>query len=141
MPWPIGVLLAAKHLSVAVPGGTWNDFSDTDGIDAEVLQSVKLAFDGKTLIHPSQIAPANAAFSQSTVALSEAHAILAAFAVLDHADVGVINLGEKMVERLHLAQADRMLARQAAIEAPQAIGVSCAFATASKTESNSLRRL
>lgn len=121
MPWPIGVLLAAKHLSVAVPGGTWNDFSDTDGIDAEVLQSVKLAFDGKTLIHPSQI--------------------VAAFAVLDHADVGVINLGEKMVERLHLAQADRMLARQAAIEAPQAIGVSCAFATASKTESNSLRRL
>ena len=74
MPWQDAyVLLAAKHLSVAVPGRAWNDFSDTDGFDAEVLQSVKLAFDGKTLIHPSQI--------------------VAAFAVLDHADDGVINLG------------------------------------------------
>ena len=76
-----------------------------------------MAFDGKTLIHPSQIAPANAAFSPSAAALEEARAIVAAFELPRHAGAGVINLEGRMVERLHLAQAQRLLSLQAAIEA------------------------
>lgn len=117
VPWLMDIVLTAKHRGVAVLDGVWNDFSDTAGFDAEALQAVKMAFDGKTLIHPSQIAPANAAFSPSAAALGEARAIVAAFALPEHAGAGVINLGGKMVERLHLAQAQGLLARQAAIDA------------------------
>ncbi|MDB5828460.1 MAG: CoA ester lyase [Variovorax sp.] len=117
MPWLMSIVLTAKRRGVAVLDGVWNDFSDPAGFDVEARQSVKMAFDGKTLIHPSQIAPANAAFSPSAAALAEARAIVGAFAQPEHAGAGVINLDGKMVERLHLAQAERLLARQAAIEA------------------------
>ncbi|MNY59231.1 (3S)-malyl-CoA thioesterase [compost metagenome] len=76
-----------------------------------------MAFDGKTLIHPTQIGPANAAFSPSGSAVSEARDIVAAFAREEHAGAGVINLNGKMVERLHLAQAQRLLAVRSAIDA------------------------
>lgn len=117
MPWLMGVVLSAKRHGVCVLDGVWNDFADTAGFDAEALQSSRMAFDGKTLIHPSQIAPANAAFSPSAAALEEARAIVAAFELPRHAGAGVINLEGRMVERLHLAQAQRLLSLQAAIEA------------------------
>ena len=117
LPWLMSSVLTAKRRGVAVLDGVWNDFADTAGFEVEALQSVKMAFDGKTLIHPSQIAPANSAFSPSAAALAEARAIVGAFAQPEHAGAGVINLEGKMVERLHLAQAERLLAKQAAIEA------------------------
>ncbi len=117
MPWLMNVVLNARRHGVCVLDGVWNDFADTAGFDAEALQSARMAFDGKTLIHPSQIAPANAAFSPSAAALEEARAIVAAFELPRHAGAGVINLEGRMVERLHLAQARRLLAMQAAIEA------------------------
>ncbi len=117
VPWLMGVVLSAKRHGVCVLDGVWNDFADTAGFDAEALQSSRMAFDGKTLIHPSQIAPANAALSPSAAALEEARAIVAAFELPRHAGAGVINLEGRMVERLHLAQAQRLLAMQAAIEA------------------------
>jgi citrate lyase subunit beta/citryl-CoA lyase len=70
-----------------------------------------MGFDGKTLIHPAQIAPALEAFSPSREAVAEAEAIRAAFALPENAAKGVISLDGKMVERLHLAQAERLLAR------------------------------
>jgi len=70
-----------------------------------------MGFDGKTLIHPAQIDPANAAFSPSEEAVAEAQAIRAAFALPANCDRGVISLDGKMVERLHLEQAERLLSK------------------------------
>ncbi|QFZ83999.1 CoA ester lyase [Variovorax paradoxus] len=117
MPWLMGVVLTAKRSGVRALDGVWNDFSDAAGFEVEARQSVKMAFDGKTLIHPTQIGPANAAFSPSESAVSEARDIVAAFAREEHAGTGVINLNGKMVERLHLAQAQRLLAVRSAIDA------------------------
>ncbi len=115
LPWLMSVVLAAKRHGTDVLDGVWNDFGDRAGFDSEVLQSVRMGFDGKTLIHPSQVDPANAAFTPSEAAIADAQAIVAAFARLEHAAAGVINLDGRMVERLHLEQATRLLARLDAI--------------------------
>jgi citrate lyase subunit beta/citryl-CoA lyase len=76
-----------------------------------------MGFDGKTLIHPSQIEAANHAFLPSPEALAEARAVANAFARPENAGKGVIALDGKMVERLHLAQAEKLLAKAAAVGA------------------------
>jgi citrate lyase subunit beta/citryl-CoA lyase len=115
MPWLMQVVLVARRRGVCVLDGVWNDFGDTAGFDAEARQSVKMAFDGKTLIHPTQIAPANRIFSPAPEAIEEAKRIVAAFELPEHAGKGVINLAGKMVERLHRDQAARLLALHASI--------------------------
>jgi len=117
LPWLMNVVLAAKRHGVCVLDGVWNDFADRTGFDAEVLQSAKMAFDGKTLIHPCQVEPANQAFSPSMTLVLEARAIVTAFAREENAGAGVINMGGKMVERMHLEQARRVLAIHEAIQA------------------------
>ncbi|HOA94607.1 MAG TPA: CoA ester lyase [Quisquiliibacterium sp.] len=117
VPWLMNVVLAAKRHGVCVLDGVWNDFSDTAGFDAEALQGMKMAMDGKTLIHPTQIGPANRIFSPSEAAVADARRIVEAFRQPEHAGKGVINLGGKMVERLHLAQAERLLSIADAIAA------------------------
>ena len=74
-----------------------------------------MGFDGKTLIHPAQIAPAETAFSPSPAALAEAERIVAAFALPENAGKGAIGLDGRMVELLHCAQAERLLAKAAMI--------------------------
>ena len=70
-----------------------------------------MGFAGKTLIHPAQIEAALKAFSPSAEAIAEAETIRSAFALPENSDKGVISINGKMVERLHLAQAERLLAR------------------------------
>ena len=70
-----------------------------------------MGFDGKTLIHPAQIEPANAAFAPDAAALAEAARIIEAFARPENAGRGVIQIDGRMVERLHLEQAKRLVAR------------------------------
>ncbi|ESH95071.1 MULTISPECIES: CoA ester lyase [unclassified Cupriavidus] len=115
LPWLMQAVLTAKRHGVDILDGVWNDFGDQAGYAAELTQSVRMAFDGKTLIHPSQIDAANAAFAPSAQQVAEAGRIVAAFAADAHANAGVINLDGKMVERLHLEQASRLLARHEAI--------------------------
>ena len=67
-----------------------------------------MGFDGKTLIHPAQIAPAREAFSPSAEEVAQAQAIVDAFAA--DPTKGVIQIDGRMVERLHLAQAEKLLA-------------------------------
>ena len=117
LPWLMQVVLVAKRHGLCVLDGVWNDFSDQAGFDQEAAQSVKMGFDGKTLIHPTQIAPANRFFTPHPDAVAEARRIVAAFAEPGNAGKGVINLAGKMVERLHLAQAEKLLAVVEAIEA------------------------
>ncbi|UZN51291.1 CoA ester lyase [Cupriavidus cauae] len=131
MPWLMQAVLAAKRYGVDILDGVWNDFGDQAGYAAELTQSVRMAFDGKTLIHPSQIDAANAAFAPSAQQVAEAERIAAAFAANENADAGVINLDGRMVERLHLEQALRLLARHRAIvQAEQRRGGAAATATA-----------
>ncbi|MGY2488976.1 HpcH/HpaI aldolase/citrate lyase family protein [Cupriavidus sp. CP313] len=120
LPWLMSVVLAARRHGVAVLDGVWNDFADQAGFGREVEQSVKMAFDGKTLIHPSQVEPANQAFAPSALAVEAARQIVGAFAAPEHAGAGVINLNGRMVERLHLEQATRLLALHDAIQARNA---------------------
>jgi len=76
-----------------------------------------MGFDGKSLIHPAQVEAANRAFAPSPQALTEARAVKDAFALAENAGKGVIALDGRMVERLHLAQAEKLLAKAAAIGA------------------------
>lgn len=115
-PWLMHIVLCAKRHGVCVLDGVWNDFADQAGFAAEAAESVKMAFDGKTLIHPTQIGPANEAFSPSATAVADARRIVAVFARTENAGAGVVNLDGKMVERLHLAQAQALLAIHDAIE-------------------------
>jgi citrate lyase subunit beta/citryl-CoA lyase len=110
-PWLMQMVLAARAGGLDVLDGVSNDFRDLDAFSRECAEGAAMGFDGKTLIHPAQIEPANVAFSPSEAALAEAQKIVAAFAQPDNAQKGVIALDGKMVERLHLAQAERLLAK------------------------------
>jgi len=110
-PWLSQMVLAARAGGLDVLDGVGNDFRNLDAFALECAEGAGMGFDGKTLIHPSQIEPALKAFSPSGEAIAEAEVIKAAFALPENADKGVISISGKMVERLHLAQAERLLAR------------------------------
>lgn len=118
-PYLAQMVMAARAGGLDILDGPRNDFKDLDGFAAECAEAAAMGFDGKTLIHPSQITAANAAFAPSAAALAEAEAIRTAFAASENAGKGVISLDGRMVERLHLAQAETLLARAAAIKDSQ----------------------
>ena len=93
--------------------GVWNDFRDQSGFERETLQGMKMGFDGKTLIHPGQVEPANRIFSPSPEAVEDARRIVAVFSDPQHAASNVLNLDGRMVERLHYEQSLRLLALHA----------------------------
>ncbi len=108
-------VLAARAHGVGVLDGVFNDLADAEAFEAECRQGRAFGFDGKTVVHPRQIGPANAIFGPAEGEIAEAKAIVAAFAMQENAGRGVIALGGRMVERLHLAMAEDLLARAAAI--------------------------
>lgn len=101
---------AARAHGIAILDAVCNDFADLDRFAAEAAQGRRFGCDGKTLIHPAQIAPANIAFGPSTEEVARAAAVVAAFAEADSAALGAIRLDGRMVERLHLRDAERTLA-------------------------------
>lgn len=111
VPWLMQIVLGARAGGLDALDGVSNDFSDMKAFAAECAQGRDMGFDGKTLIHPAQIAPANAAFSPSEGEVQDALAIRAAFTLPQNAASGVIQLDGRMVERLHLEQAERVLAK------------------------------
>jgi citrate lyase subunit beta/citryl-CoA lyase len=113
-PWLMQMVLAARAGGIDVLDGVSNDFRDLDAFARQCGEAAAMGFDGKTLIHPAQIEPANAAFSPAPEAMAEAQAIISAFALPENAGKGVISLGGRMVERLHLAQAEKLLAKATA---------------------------
>ena len=86
IPWFMTIIAAARANGLAVLDGVYNAFRDTEGFAAECAQAAELGFDGKTLIHPSQIDAANAAFTPSEAEYDRARRIVAAFA--DPANLG-----------------------------------------------------
>lgn len=104
-------VLAARAHGRAVLDGVHLDIADTDGFAAACRQGRDLGFDGKTLIHPSQIAGANAAFSPSAEDLARARRIVAAHAEAAAQGRGVTLLDGRLVEVLHVQEALRLIAR------------------------------
>ncbi|PWJ80083.1 citrate lyase subunit beta/citryl-CoA lyase [Pseudaminobacter salicylatoxidans] len=115
MPWLMQMVLAARAGGIDILDGVSNDFRDLDAFSADCAQALAMGFDGKTLIHPAQIDPAEAAFSPSGEALAEARKIVTAFTLPENAGKGAIALDGRMVELLHRAQAERLLAKAAMI--------------------------
>lgn len=113
-PWLALTVATARAEGLAAIDGVFNRFADTAGFEAECAQGRLYGFDGKSLIHPSQIAGANAAFGASEAEVAHARAVVAAFAAPEAAGKGAIQIDGQMVERLHLAQAERVLAQHAA---------------------------
>ncbi|WP_033926621.1 HpcH/HpaI aldolase/citrate lyase family protein [Sphingomonas sp. 35-24ZXX] len=108
---------AARAHGVAVLDGVCNEFRDLDVFEAEARQGLTFGFDGKTLIHPDQIAPCNAVFSPSEDELAWANAVIAAFALPENAGKGAIRVEGRMAELLHLEQAHQQVAIAQAITA------------------------
>ncbi|GAB5486630.1 MAG: CoA ester lyase [Parasphingorhabdus sp.] len=110
-------IMAARAYDLNVIDSVYNDFKDPDGLAVECEQARKYGFDGKSLIHPSQIEIANRVFAPSTKKIKEANAIILAFDDPANHGKGVIVVDGKMTEILHLDQAKQTIAMADAIAA------------------------
>ncbi|TDG12412.1 CoA ester lyase [Seongchinamella unica] len=113
-------LAAARAFGLVAIDGVFNDFRDPEGLAAACEQGRLLGFDGKSLIHPAQLETANRVFAPEPGAVAQAQIIVEAFALEENQGKGVIQVNGKMVELLHLEQAQQLLAIARAIEAVNA---------------------
>ena len=112
-------LLAAKAEGVIIIDGVYNAYLDDEGLAAECAQGRDMGFDGKSLIHPAQVAIANAAFSPSEDEIDLARRQIAAFDEAMATGQGVAVVDGRIVENLHVATARDLLAKAEAIAALQ----------------------
>jgi citrate lyase subunit beta / citryl-CoA lyase len=110
------LLLAARAHGLAALDGVHLDLADEDGFVAACRQGRAFGFDGKTLIHPKQIEPANAAFAPTQPELARAKRVVAAVAEAQAQGTGIVLLDGRLIEELHAAEARRILAIAKAIE-------------------------
>ncbi|MGJ4940850.1 HpcH/HpaI aldolase/citrate lyase family protein [Bradyrhizobium sp. HKCCYLS1011] len=110
-------ILAARAHGLEILDGPYSDFGNADGFAQECIQARDLGFDGKTLIHPSQIDTCNAIFTPPAQEVAEARKIIAAFDLPENAARGAIQIDGRMVERLHADMARRTIAIADAIAA------------------------
>jgi citrate lyase subunit beta/citryl-CoA lyase len=108
-------LLAARAYGISILDGVYLDLADADGFKASCVQGVELGFDGKTLIHPSQVEPCNEVFSPSKEELEFAERIIVAHGEAEKAGKGVVLLDGKLIENLHVENARRLVGMAAAI--------------------------
>ncbi|MBL8710899.1 MAG: CoA ester lyase [Rhodospirillaceae bacterium] len=110
------IVIAARAHGLDALDGVHLDLNDDEGFEAACEQGRDLGFDGKTLIHPRQIAAANAAFAPTPGEIEQARAIVAAWAEARAAGKGICVLGGKLIEKLHVDDAERLLALDQAIQ-------------------------
>ena len=115
LPWLATALLAARAHGLDILDAVYNDIKDEAGFAAECGQGRDLGFDGKTLIHPSQVEPANRTFAPDAAEVERARTIIAAFEKPENAGKGAIQLDGRMVELLHAQMARRTVALAEAI--------------------------
>mgnify|MGYP000164815741 CR=1 FL=1 len=108
-------LLAARAHGVVAIDGVYNAFKDEDGFKLECEQGRDFGFDGKTLIHPAQVAAANAAFAPTAADIDLAKRQIAAFSEAQAAGQGVAVVDGRIVENLHIVTAKATLAKSDAI--------------------------
>ena len=106
-------VMAARASSADVLDGVYNQLDDESGFSAVCQQGKRLGFDGKTLIHPKQLAEANRIFAPSADEIDEAQAIMTAWDAA--ADKGVLVVNGRLVEELHVVAATRIVAMAEAI--------------------------
>ena len=99
------IVLAARAAGIVVFDGVFNNLEDSDGFSREAEEGRRLGFDGKSLIHPNQIAPCHRAFAPRAAELERAHALIDAF------QGGAERFGNEMIERMHVEAAERVLER------------------------------
>jgi citrate lyase subunit beta/citryl-CoA lyase len=116
LSWLSTCVAAARIHGIDILDGVYNDIGNAEGFVAECRQGVELGFDGKTLIHPSQIEPCNAAFSPSDDEVAQARKMIAAFDLPENRTKGVVSIEGRMVERLHADMARRTVAIAEAIK-------------------------
>ncbi len=116
VPWLMQVVLAVSAYGLEAIDSVFNDFKNAGEFEAECGQGRSMGFAGKMLIHPNQIEAANRHFGPDATAIAEAEAIISAFAEPGAETLNVVNLGGRMVERLHLVQAERLVHKARLIE-------------------------
>jgi citrate lyase subunit beta/citryl-CoA lyase len=116
LPWLSMCVAAARVHGIDILDGVYNDIGNADGFINECRQGVDLGFDGKTLIHPSQIEPCNTAFSPSPAEVEWARKMIKAFDLPENRGKGVVSIDGRMVERLHADMARRTVAIAEAIQ-------------------------
>ena len=117
LPHLATVLLAAREAGKVVLDGVYNDVKDLAGFEAECQQGQEFGFDGKTLIHPTQVEIANRVWAPSADEIDRARAVIEAFAAAEAEGRGVVVVDGRMVENLHRDNARHTLATAEAIAA------------------------
>ena len=117
IPYLATAVLGAREAGTLIVDGVYNDVGDSEGFAAECRQAVEMGFDGKTLIHPSQVEPANAAWTPAADEIEQARRVIDAFAAAEAEGRGVVTVDGRMVEALHVNNARRTLAVADAIAA------------------------
>ncbi len=112
-------LLAARAYGVTILDGVFLDLDDTAGFERACEQSRELGFDGKTLIHPRQIVACNSAFSPTAAEVEMAQEIVAGYSRAQERGEGVTVVGGRLVEALHVAEAQRVLRLHQSLTRPQ----------------------
>jgi citrate lyase subunit beta/citryl-CoA lyase len=103
-------LLAAREADKVILDGVYNDIKNAEGFTTECVQGQNMGFDGKTLIHPDQVAIANDTWAPSAQDVEHARKVIAAFNEALAEGKGVVQLDGKMIENLHVANAERAIA-------------------------------
>ena len=117
LPYLAKCLLSARAADIGILDGVYNDINDETGFSSVCLQGAQMGFDGKTLIHPNQVAPTNKIFSPSLDELDFHRRVIEEFEAAEKDGRGVLTINGKMIENLHVEEARRALAIAEAIAA------------------------
>lgn len=110
LPYLAMCLLAARAADVGILDGVYNDINNEEGFEQVCRQGAEMGFDGKTLIHPSQVAPTNESFSPSLDELDFHQRVIEEFEAAQNEGRGVLTVDGKMIENLHVDEARRAIA-------------------------------
>ena len=110
-------LLAVRDAGKVAIDGVYNDLDDAQGFAAECQQARELGFDGKTVIHPKQLTACNDAFTPTEDEVEAAREVIAAYEAAEAEGRGVVTVNGKLIEALHVEQAQTTLSRAEAIAA------------------------
>jgi citrate lyase subunit beta/citryl-CoA lyase len=108
-------VMAARTTGTFILDGVYNDIQNAEGFEAECVQGRQFGFDGKTLIHPSQVEPANRVWAPAPEAVEDAKALIATFEAGLAEGKGVVTHNGRMIENMHVDNARRVLAMAEAI--------------------------
>ncbi len=103
-------LAAAREADIVILDGVYNDVKDLDGFRTECVQGFEMGFDGKTLIHPGQVEITNEVWAPTESEVEHARRVIAAFDEALAEGKGVVTVDGRMIENLHVANAQRILA-------------------------------